>query len=588
MSGIARKLMGVTKSAAPASTPWDVSNAVYNGSPPFDAFSVVAQESAPSGIFFKPDGTKMYVIGAVGDDVNEYDLGTAWDITTASYLQNFSVGTQEVGPSGIFFKPDGTKMYVIGTVGDDVNEYDLGTAWDITTASYLQNFSVGTQELGPSGIFFKPDGTKMYVIGTVGDDVNEYDLSTAWDVTTSSYLQNFSVAAQEITPTGVFFKPDGTKMFVIGATGDNVNEYDLSTAWDITTASYLQNFSVVGQETTSQGIFFKPDGTKMYVVGNTGDFVNEYDLSTAWDVTTSSYLQRFRVRAQDGNPQSLFFKPDGTKMYVMGYNLKTVFGYTLSTAWDVSTAVWVTPTTEYFSVAAQELAPEGLFFKPDGTKMYVIGSTGDNVNEYDLSTAWDIATSSYLRNFSLAAQEASPAGIFFKPDGTKMYVIGTVGDDVNEYDLGTAWDVSTLSYLRNFSVAAQELAPTGIFFKPDGTKMYVMGAVGDDVNEYDLGTAWDITTASYLQNFSIVAQDSQPSGIFFKPDGTKMYVIGYAGDAVYEYDLSTAWDITTASYLQNFSVVAQDDVSTGIFFKPDGTKMYVVGTGGDAVYSYNL
>jgi hypothetical protein len=74
MSGIARKLMGVTKSAAPASTPWDVSNAVYNGSPPFDVFSVTAQETNPSGIFFKPDGTKMYVIGNAGDDVNEYDL----------------------------------------------------------------------------------------------------------------------------------------------------------------------------------------------------------------------------------------------------------------------------------------------------------------------------------------------------------------------------------------------------------------------------------------------------------------------------------------------------------------------------------
>jgi DNA-binding beta-propeller fold protein YncE len=67
-----------------------------------------------------------------------------------------------------------------------------------------------------------------------------------------------------------------------------------------------------------------------------------------------------------------------------------------------------------------------------------------------------------------------------------------------------------------------------------------------------------------------------------------MYVIGYAGDNVNEYDLSTAWDITTASYLQNFSVATQETVPTGIFFKPDGTKMYVVGYGGDAVYSYDL
>ena len=435
MSGIARKLMGVTKTAAPASTPWDVSNAVYNGSPPFDIFSVIAQEAAPSGIFFKPDGTKMYVVGAGGDDVNEYDLSTAWDITTASYLQNFSVAPQEINPQDVFFKPDGTKMYVVGSTGDDVNEYDLSTDWDISTASYLQNFSVAAQEVNPAGLFFKPDGTKMYVIGSTGDDVNEYDLSTAWDVSTSSYLQNFSVADQEAIPSGIFFKPDGTKMYVVGISGDDVNEYDLSTAWDISTASYLQ---------------------------------------------------RFFFRNQEGTPTGLFFKPDGTKMYIIGYENDNIFGYTLSTAWDVSTAAWVTPTTEYFSVAAQETSPQGIFFKPDGTKMYVVGSIGDDVYEYDLSTAWDVSTSSYLQNFSVTAQELIPTGLFFKPDGTKMYVIGSAADFVNEYNLSTAWDITTASYLQNFSVGTQDTSPQDVFFKPDGTKMYVVGVTGRAVLSYDL------------------------------------------------------------------------------------------------------
>jgi hypothetical protein len=53
---------------------WDVSKAFYSGV----SFSVAAQESQPYGLFFKPDGTKMYVIGVVGDDVNEYTLSTPW------------------------------------------------------------------------------------------------------------------------------------------------------------------------------------------------------------------------------------------------------------------------------------------------------------------------------------------------------------------------------------------------------------------------------------------------------------------------------------------------------------------------------
>ena len=203
---------------------------------------------------------------------------SAWDVSSASYLQSFSVAAEEINPRELFFKPDGTKMYVNGSAGDAVYEYDLSSAWDVSSASYLQNFSVAAQETGPQGLFFKPDGTKMYVSGFNGSDVNEYDLSSAWDVSSASYLQNFSVAAQEVNPRGLFFKPDGTKMYVNGTAADNVNEYDLSSAWDVSSASYLQNFSVAAQEITPTGLFFKPDGTKMYVSGSTGDDVNEYDL----------------------------------------------------------------------------------------------------------------------------------------------------------------------------------------------------------------------------------------------------------------------------------------------------------------------
>ena len=118
-------------------------------------------------------------------------------------------------------------MYIIGTSGDDVNEYDLSTPWDISTASFNQNFSVSAQETSPQDVFFKPDGTKMYVLGSGGDDVNEYDLSTAWDISTASFLQLFSVVSQMTAPKGIFFKPDGTETFVVGSTSDKVFTYSL-------------------------------------------------------------------------------------------------------------------------------------------------------------------------------------------------------------------------------------------------------------------------------------------------------------------------------------------------------------------------
>lgn len=252
---------------------WNVTDAVF-----LQEFSVAAKEITPTGVCFKPDGTKMYTIGLAGDTVDEYDLGTQWDVTTAVFLQEFSVTLQDIYPRDVCFKPDGTKMYIVGSNTKNVCEYDLGTQWDVSSAVYLQAFSVVAKETDPRGLYFKPDGTKMYTMGLVGIAVDEYDLGKQWDVTTAVWLQEFSVAPKELEPQGLYLKPDGAKMYVIGMAGDTVDEYDLGAQWDVSTAVYLREFSVAVKETDPRGVCFKPDGTKMYTIGSDGDTVDEYDL----------------------------------------------------------------------------------------------------------------------------------------------------------------------------------------------------------------------------------------------------------------------------------------------------------------------
>jgi len=320
--------------------------------------------------------------------------------------------------------------------------------------------------------------------------------------------------------------------------------------------------------------------------------VYELDLSTGFDISTAAYNSvSFSITSQDSSPTGVFFKSDGSKMYALGIATDTIYQYSTAAA---APAEWIDPdlaNASYdsvsFSVAGQETSPYGIFFKPDGSKVYICGISSDAIHEYDLSTAWDVSSCSFVQSFSVVAQESQPRDIFFKPDGTKMYVIGTSGDDVNEYDLSTAWDVSTCAYIQSFSVSANEIIPYGIFFKPDGTKMYVAGDSGNTIDEYDLTTAWDVSTALYLQEFSTVSQDGSPRSLFFRPDGLKMYLVGDGGNTVYEYSLSSAWDVSTASYLQSFSVSAQETGPSGIFFKGDGSKMYIVGYANDTIYQYS-
>src|SRR6056297_3077611 len=221
-------------------------------------------------------GTRMFIVGNSGGDVNEYHCTTGFNVSTCSYDSIFSVSSQDTTPFGIAFNTDGTRMFIVGNSGDDVNEYHCTTGFDVSTCSYDSVFSVLSQDTSPRGIAFNTDGTRMFIVGSSGGDVNEYHCTTGFDVSTCSYDSVFSVAPQDTIPRGIAFNTDGTRMFIVGSSGGDVNEYHCTTGFDVSTCSYDSVFSVAPQDTIPRGIAFNTDGTRMFIVGSSGGDVNEY------------------------------------------------------------------------------------------------------------------------------------------------------------------------------------------------------------------------------------------------------------------------------------------------------------------------
>jgi 6-phosphogluconolactonase (cycloisomerase 2 family) len=570
-------------------TAWDISTASFS-----QVKSVRNQTDNPYGLFFKPDGKQVFVGDGKGEAMLTYFLSTAWDISTASYTYPdtdvFSVATQEANPQGLTFSTDGHKMYVIGTSGDDVNEYDVTLAWDVTSATFNQTFSVSSEESSPTGIFFKTDGTKFYITGSSGDEVNEYNLTTAWDVSTASYNQNLSVSSVDNNPQDIFFKDDGTRMYIIGDQNNKIYQFEVSTPWDISTATYTtgQDFSTTTgvSEYDPTSFHIGNEGRTLYVTGERNKQIAQYSLSSAWDVTSGSYsdVTFHDICGLEDDPSAITFKSDGTKFYFLGINADRVYqGYIEERTdgrWDTNKSPWALfkdQPQNWHRVNTQETSPQGVFFKSDGLRMYVIGTTGDDVNEYELTSPWDVRSASYVQNFSVSSQDTSPQGIFFKSDGLKMFVVGQGNDKVYEYTLTTAWDISTASYSQDLSISANETEPEDIFFKPDGTEMYICGNQRNAILQYTLTTGWDISTASYTRERATTSQDLTPRGVFFKEDGLKMYVWGNYYYRIIQYTLSTAWDVSSVTNTQYSSAVSYFlRYGQSLFFKSDGEKCYVI------------
>jgi hypothetical protein len=259
--------------------------------------------------------------------------------------------------------------------------------------------------------------------------------------TVVSYASSFIVSSQETEPRDISFGNDGKTMYVLGNTGNDITYYTLSTPWSITSASHVSQFSISGQLTLPLGLYFKPDGTKFYVVGTTGvgaaaTSVNQYTCSTPWNLTTASYDNvAFSVISQDATPHAIQFKPDGTKFYIVGSIADDLFQYSCSTPWDVSTASYDSVSRD---LSGQEILPEGFSLSLDGTKLLVTGSNGDDINYYTLSTPWDISTTSFvgiITSLSATIGELGPSGLYWRPDGTKLYAVGYQNDSVYEFNV---------------------------------------------------------------------------------------------------------------------------------------------------------
>ena len=256
---------------------------------------------------------------------------------------------------------------------------------------------------------------------------------------------------------------------------------------------------------------------KMYIISEYTDAVQQYSIQDNLDLATvTSDNVKFSVANEDGTALAVAFSSDGKKMFMLGWVTDTVYQYSLSVAWDISTASYDNVS---FLVGNEEWTPVAMYFKPDGTKMYISGQRG-RIFQYSLSIAWDMSTASYdsINYNTYPGQTIYPYGIHFKSDGSKMYIMGNDYSNgykgaIYQYSLSTPWDVSTASYEKSFDVSSQGSGDWyyDIDSNSDGDLFHVVDDNGY-VYQYSLPTPWDIGTAVYDVNYQVNAQEGYSSG----------------------------------------------------------------------------
>ena len=521
---------------------------------------------------FKPDGTRVIIVDSALNNIVSYNLSTPWDLSTAT--AHYTKTGIQTNNRGIYFKSDGISVWTNNA--SEILSYTLSTAWDISStwtntfqtmnSTTLQNHTGHLKD-----IHFSSDGTKFYLCDFANRRVTEWDCSTAFRADTATYnnvLLDVYYNSSNI-PMGMEFSSNGTVLLVISEQR-NLLKYNLSTAWDLSTATY-DSLKAVGSSGSASGLGIDTAGENFYVTipNVSGDPVLQYYAAASNSTPYSQYMPAL-TNSSNGQINSSSWvdinsmtadetKNDGDVFYAVSTDNRT--------SWSVAKA----------SVGVRKIAKNN-----SGTWQYNNNAgTSTTVN-----LGFSLASPSY-DNKSYSVSHSNPRGMYLKPDGTELY-IGAYTGHVYQFTLSTANDISTASSTGNYNID-EENDTVALTFKPDGTKMYA--ASGTNVHQYTLSTAWDITTASY-DSVSYTPSDVGSSDIHslnFNSDGTKLFISddGSSDRRIREYTLSTAYLLSSASTTSNYLYHAKANVR-GVDFNSDGTKIFLSGVSDRKVYQYNL
>ena len=240
-------------------------------------------------------------------------------------------------------------------------------------------------------------------------------------------------------------------------------------------------------------------------------------------------------------------------------------------------------------------------FKPDGTVLWV-GTTGsgpegdERIIEYSLSTAWDLSTATATGNVldvDTPGDQISVSSMVVNPEGTRLFIAGakdtTFQERIQQYNIGTAWDLSTHNSVPNYNFNLPNWGSTRgtgqMFFEPDGRKIWI--AMYDNfgthyINRYDLFSAWSLSGYSTGQSVALSGSGSsqRPEMVTYNHDGTVFAFQRSVNNGIEVFELSTAYGWNANSTRTRFvrpAIVSGSTVLTGltrIKFYDDGKKMF--------------
>ncbi len=503
----------------------------------------------------------LYMFMSEGDipDIQKYLLSIPGDISSATLLTTDDFSAEILTIGGIYISSDGLTLYILDSSRYTLHQYSLSSEFVLTSATHI---GVSPTVVGIDGLLmgmaFSPDLMHVYFVGNqLG--IPQHYIMAAGNVTTLELVSEGELFFGE-TAHSIGINNLGTRLY-IGGESKYINEYILAEPYQISSMVLNTTFYVSGLNDLYNFVFYN-GGTQFIANDNLGVFY-QYAIDTTIDVTLT-YTIDTTIATAGATPVNayinenraitdLFYQAQGETAYAGVSSDMTAFEVTFDLAnMSIATVADTLETTTSLK---------------DGDNLTIV-TLDDAVHEIVASGVTETIVPTWKKVYgNLMIDQYSPVGFSISPDGTRMLTALTQTDYFVSYDLPVPFDISSAIETDRATPNGSPQSAGPLYTNETGSTVIMYDTAQDNLNSYSINNWGSANT--------FVFEDIQRrDGASISNDGLLLYQYP-AGDNIYIYELTSAWNLATVSTSIVDNVDFLDFDNNIGSFSPSGNKFLI-------------
>ncbi len=254
---------------------------------------------------------------------------TEWpDIDLFSYDSKSFATSPNTAPFGARWNPDGSILNTIKNGGAIIYENLPTVDYDLGTVTYNAEITITGASAFTSLTWYNGGSNVILATQTT---LYQFSCSTPGDLDTATY-DSVSYSHGVTWMYGMFWGNGGLDVYLTGTSANLIYRHSTGTPYDISDLSSTSNSGAWADSPgdTPFDCAISPTGLKFWVIMNSTEAVEQWILSTPWDITSKTYDSKLLdISSEANNPRGMDVKPDGTKIYTTSFSIDLVHQYGL-------------------------------------------------------------------------------------------------------------------------------------------------------------------------------------------------------------------------------------------------------------------